>query len=67
MPDDPAVPADDPADDPGGGWLPLDANPHAEDKRDVLDPAGEGTPLRRLILIALGIGVLVAVLVVWLV
>jgi hypothetical protein len=49
------------------GWIPLDQNPHADDKRDVLDPAGEGTPFTRLILIGLGIGVLVALLVLWLV
>lgn len=49
------------------GWLPLDANPHADDKRDVLDPTGEGQPFMRLILIGLGIGVLVVLLVLWLV
>jgi hypothetical protein len=64
--------ADDSAGDAGNasdehGWLPLDANPHADDKRDVLDPTGEGRPFTRLILIGLGIGVLVALLVVWLV
>lgn len=50
-------------------WIPLDENPHADDKRDVLDPAGEGRPFKRLILIGLGIGILVValVLVVWLV
>jgi hypothetical protein len=47
-------------------WLPLDANPHADDKRDVLDPTGEGQPFKRLILIALAIGVLAVILVVWL-
>ncbi len=49
------------------GWIPLDENPHADDKRDVLDPSGEGLPFKRLILIGLGIGVLVAILVLWLV
>ncbi|HEX2132931.1 MAG TPA: hypothetical protein VHH15_15385 [Actinophytocola sp.] len=53
--------------DPTDEWLPLDANPHADDKRDVLDPAGEGQPFRRLILIALGVGVLAVLLVGWLV
>lgn len=55
----------EPTDEPE--WLPLEANPHADDKRDVLDPEGEGKLFRRLILIALTIGVLVAILVVWLV
>lgn len=55
------------ADEPSDEWIPLDQNPHADDKRDVLDPAGEGQPFRRLILIGLGIGVLVVVLVLWLV
>jgi hypothetical protein len=49
------------------GWIPLDQNPHADDKRDVLDPAGEQMPFRRLIYLGLGIGVLVVALVVWLV
>ena len=53
--------------EPNDEWLPLDANPHADDKRDVLDPTGEGLPFRRLILIALGIGVLAVILVVLLV
>jgi hypothetical protein len=53
--------------DPNDEWLPLDANPHADDKRDVLDPSGEGQPFRRLIQVALGVGVLVVILVVWLV
>jgi hypothetical protein len=48
-------------------WIPLDQNPHADDKRDVLDPKDEQLPFRRLILVGLGIGVLVAALVVWLV
>jgi hypothetical protein len=48
-------------------WIPLDQNPHADDKRDVLDPEGEGQPFRRLILIGLGVGIVVAVLVVLLV
>lgn len=53
---------------PGGqDWIPLDQNPHADDKRDVLDPAGEETPFKRLIYIGLGIGVLVVALVIWLV
>ena len=46
-------------------WLPLDANPHADDKRDILDPAGEDLKFRRLIWIGLGIGVLVVALVLW--
>lgn len=50
--------------DPNDEWLPLDANPHADDKRDVLDPSGEGLPFRRLIQIALGIGVAAVLLVV---
>lgn len=48
-------------------WIPMDQNPHADDKRDVLDPAGEETPFKRLIYIGLGIGVLVVALVIWLV
>lgn len=48
-------------------WIPLDQNPHADDKREVLDPAGEELPFKRLILIGLGIGVLVVALVIWLV
>lgn len=44
-------------------WLPLDANPHADDKRDILDPAGEDLPFRRLIWLALGIGITAALLV----
>ena len=55
---------DDDADQPA--WIPLDENPHADDKRDVLDPTDEQIPFRRLILIGLGIGVLVVALVVWL-
>jgi hypothetical protein len=47
-------------------WIPLDANPHADDKRDVLDPAGEDVKFRRLIWIGLGVGVLTVLLVVWL-
>ncbi|GAB3458808.1 hypothetical protein [Actinophytocola sediminis] len=50
--------------DPTDEWLPLDANPHADDKRDVLDPTGEGLPFRRLIQVALGVGVLAVILVV---
>ena len=46
-------------------WLPLDANPHADDKRDVLDPTGEDLKFRRLIWIGLGIGLLVVALVLW--
>jgi hypothetical protein len=45
-------------------WLPLDANPHADDKRDILDPTGEDQKYRRLIWIALVIGVLAVGLVV---
>lgn len=45
-------------------WLPLEANPHADDKRDILDPTGEDVKYRRLIWIALVIGVLGVVLVV---
>jgi hypothetical protein len=48
-------------------WIPLDENPHADDKRDVLDPTGEGQLFKRLIVIGLGIGVVVVALVVWLV
>jgi hypothetical protein len=47
-------------------WIPLHANPHADDKRDVLDPAGEGLPFRRLIWFGLAVGVLVVALVLWL-
>jgi hypothetical protein len=47
-------------------WIPLDANPHADDKRDVLDPVGEDLKFRRLIWIGLVIGVLAVALVVWL-
>ncbi|MBB4904019.1 hypothetical protein [Actinophytocola algeriensis] len=54
-----------PTDDPD--WIPLDQNPHADDKRDVLDPSGEETPFKRLIFIGLGIGVVVVALVIWLV
>ncbi len=45
-------------------WLPLDANPHADDKRDILDPTAEDRKYRRLIWIALVIGVLAVALVV---
>jgi hypothetical protein len=48
-------------------WIPLDENPHADDKRDVLDPAGEGQLYRRLIVVGLVIGILTGALVVWLV
>lgn len=41
-------------------WIPLDQNPHADDKRDVLDAERDGEPYKRLIVVALGIGVLVA-------
>jgi hypothetical protein len=47
-------------------WIPLDANPHADDKRDILDPVGEDVKFRRLIWIGLAIGVLAVALVVWL-
>lgn len=53
--------------DPSDEWIPLDANPHADDKRDVLDPTAEDQPFRRLILIALATGVLAVLLVLWLV
>lgn len=56
---------EEPADEQA--WIPLDQNPHADDKRDVLDPSGEETPFKRLIYLGLGIGVLVVALVVWLV
>jgi hypothetical protein len=61
-------PAEDPADDRADDrdWIPMDQNPHADDKRDVLDPSGEETPFKRLIYIGLGIGVLVVALVIWL-
>jgi hypothetical protein len=55
---------DTPADD--HGWIPLDENPHADDKREILDPTGEDLKFRRLIWIGLGIGVLVVALVLWL-
>ncbi|MDQ3786588.1 MAG: hypothetical protein M3422_05005 [Actinomycetota bacterium] len=48
-------------------WIPMDQNPHADDKRDVLDPTGEELPFKRLIYIGLGIGVVTAALVIWLV
>jgi hypothetical protein len=48
-------------------WIPLDENPHADDKRDVLDPTGEGQLYKRLIVVGLAIGILVVALVVWLV
>lgn len=54
---------DDPAEPE---WIPLDQNPHADDKRDVLDPVGEGQNYARLIAVGLAIGVLVVALVVWL-
>jgi hypothetical protein len=47
-------------------WIPLDANPHADDKRDVLDPTDEDFKYRRLVWIALVIGVLAVALVAWL-
>lgn len=56
MADEPA----EPGDSPEPHWIPLDENPHADDKRDVLDPTHEGEPFKRLIVIGLGIGVLVA-------
>ena len=59
------APADAPADE-DRDWIPMDQNPHADDKRDVLDPSGEETPFKRLIYIGLGIGVLVVALVIWL-
>jgi hypothetical protein len=48
-------------------WIPMDQNPHADDKRDVLDPTDEQLPFKRLILIGLAIGVVAAALVIWLV
>jgi hypothetical protein len=54
------------ADDDDHDWIPLTENPHADDKRDILDPVGEGLPFRRLIWVGLAIGVLVVALVVWL-
>jgi hypothetical protein len=63
MPDE--EPAEEPAD--GQDWIPLDQNPHADDKRDVLDPSGEETPFKRLIYLGLGVGVLVVALVIWLI
>ncbi len=53
-----STPEPEPERDPE--WIPLDENPHADDKRDVLDPTHEGEPFKRLIVIALGIGMLVA-------
>jgi hypothetical protein len=47
-------------------WIPLDANPHTDDKRDILDPTGEDFKYRRLVWIALVIGVLAVAMVVWL-
>ncbi|MGB3443942.1 MAG: hypothetical protein WBA97_34830 [Actinophytocola sp.] len=54
-------------DDDDRDWIPLDQNPHADDKRDVLDPAGEEVRYKRLILIGLGIGLVAVALVIWLV
>jgi hypothetical protein len=48
-------------------WIPMDQNPHADDKRDVLDPTDEELPFKRLIYIGLAIGVVAAALVIWLV
>lgn len=47
-------------------WIPLDHNPHADDKRDVLDPSGESRNFARLILVGLAVGVVAVALVVWL-
>jgi len=47
-------------------WIPLDANPHADDKRDILDPTGEDFKYRRLVWVALAVGLLAVALVVWL-
>jgi hypothetical protein len=47
-------------------WIPLHENPHADDKRDILDPDGEDMKYRRLIWVGLGIGVVVVALVLWL-
>lgn len=69
MPDEP-VPDDannDANEDADRDWVPMDQNPHADDKRDVLDPTGEELPFKRLIYIGLGIGLVVVALVVWLV
>jgi hypothetical protein len=65
MPDEPTP--DDANEDDDRDWIPMDQNPHADDKRDVLDPAGEELPFKRLIYIGLGIGLVVVALVVWLV
>lgn len=65
MPDEPAP--DDANEDEDRDWVPMDQNPHADDKRDVLDPTGEELPFKRLIYIGLGIGLVVVALVVWLV
>lgn len=63
------MPDEEPAAEPAGApdWIPLDQNPHADDKRDVLDPSGEETPFKRLIYLGLGVGVLVVALVIWLI
>lgn len=45
---------------PDPEWIPLDQNPHADDKRDVLDPARDEEPYKRLIVVALGIGLVAA-------
>lgn len=65
MPDEPTP--DDANEDEDRDWVPMDQNPHADDKRDVLDPTGEELPFKRLIYIGLGIGLVVVALVVWLV
>jgi hypothetical protein len=57
---------DDTQPDDDHGWIPLDENPHADDKRDILDPAGEDLKYRRLVWIGLAIGVVVVALVLWL-
>jgi hypothetical protein len=65
MPDEPTPGGE--TEDEDRDWVPMDQNPHADDKRDVLDPTGEELPFKRLIYIGLGIGLVVVALVVWLV
>jgi hypothetical protein len=67
MPDEPMPDGETEAEPEDRDWIPMNQNPHADDKRDVLDPAGEELPFKRLIYIGLGIGLLVVALVIWLV
>lgn len=67
MPDEPTPGGENEAENEDRDWVPMDQNPHADDKRDVLDPTGEELPFKRLIYIGLGIGLVVVALVVWLV